>query len=90
MEISSDDSARLAELIVSESRADRSSSLTGGTSVHRVADLDPKHSDDRRRGVEFESMRWLKRIGLAGVIFFTVKGLIWLGVALIALVLVAD
>ena len=33
-------------------------------------------------------MRWLKRIGLAGVVFFTVKGLIWLGVALMALVLV--
>ena len=35
-------------------------------------------------------MRWLKRVGLAAVIFFTVKGLIWLGVALMALVLVAD
>lgn len=35
-------------------------------------------------------MKWLKRVGLAGVIFFTVKGLIWLGVALMALILVAD
>ena len=35
-------------------------------------------------------MKWLKRVGLAGVIFFTVKGLIWLGVALVALVMVAD
>jgi hypothetical protein len=35
-------------------------------------------------------MRWLKRIGLVGVVFFTVKGLIWLGVALMALVLVGD
>jgi hypothetical protein len=38
----------------------------------------------------FESMRWLKRTGLAGVIFFTVKGLVWLGVALMALVLVGN
>ena len=35
-------------------------------------------------------MKWLKRVGLAGVIFFTVKGLIWLGVALMGLILVAD
>lgn len=35
-------------------------------------------------------MRWLKQFGLAGVVFFTVKGLIWLGVALMALVLVGD
>jgi len=35
-------------------------------------------------------MRWLKRIGLVGVVFFTVKGLLWLGVALMALVLVGD
>jgi hypothetical protein len=35
-------------------------------------------------------MRWLKRVGLAGLIFFTVKGLIWLGVAVMALILVAD
>jgi hypothetical protein len=35
-------------------------------------------------------MKWLKRVGLVGVIFFTVKGLIWLGVALMALILVAD
>jgi hypothetical protein len=35
-------------------------------------------------------MRWLKRAGLAGLIFFTVKGLIWLGVAVMALILIAD
>ena len=35
-------------------------------------------------------MKWLKRVGLAGVIFFTVKGLIWLGVALMAMIMVAD
>ena len=35
-------------------------------------------------------MRWLKRVGLAGLIFFTVKGLIWLGVAVMALILIAD
>ena len=35
-------------------------------------------------------MKWLKRVGLAGLIFFTVKGLIWLGVALMALIMVAD
>jgi len=23
-------------------------------------------------------MRWLKRLGLAGILFFTIKGLLWL------------
>ena len=33
-------------------------------------------------------MKWLQRVGRAGVIFFTVKGWVWLGVGLMAMVLV--
>ena len=53
-----------------------------------VGRLGPEEQKEWQLGRSFELMRWLKRIGLAGVVFFTVKGLIWLGVALMALVLV--
>jgi len=52
--------------------------------------LNLQYSSTSSWGAKFGLMRWLKRVGLAGVIFFTVKGLLWLGVALMTLVLVAD
>ena len=76
--------------IVSELSWKPHASLTAGTPVHRVGRLGPVTLQHWQLGRSLGSMRWLKRVGLAGVIFFTVKGLIWLGVALLALVLAAD
>ncbi len=29
-------------------------------------------------------MSWLKRLGLLGFLFFLIKGLVWIGIALVA------
>ncbi len=58
------------------------------TADHRVVGFEPASQPDYPLGSSSRSMQWLKRIGLAGVVFFTVKGLIWLGVALMALVVI--
>ena len=60
--------------------------MTPVTADHRVVELESASQPDYPLGSSSQSMQWLKRIGLAGVVFFTVKGLIWLGAALIALV----
>jgi len=64
--------------------------LTPVTTPRKVGRPGPEEQKEWQLERSFELMRWLKRIGLAGVVFFTVKGLIWLGVALMALVLVGD
>ena len=56
------------------------------TADHRVVGFETASQPDFQLGRSSQSMQWLKRIGIAGVVFFTVKGLIWLGVALMALV----
>ncbi len=34
--------------------------------------------------------KWLKKIGLIGLIFFTLKGLIWLGIGAAMVILAVD
>jgi hypothetical protein len=37
------------------------------------------HDDQDKRGAT--GSRWLKRLGVAGFLFFLIKGLAWIGVA---------
>jgi hypothetical protein len=41
----------------------------------------PKHDDSKKKGI----MKWVKRFGVAGFLFFLIKGILWLTVGAAAI-----
>ena len=53
---------------------------SGAFSLHNIVRQEPTHQNTNKNSQK----KWLKRIGIAGFLFFLIKGLAWLAVMLFA------